>query len=48
VEILVAPWNQVLKQELASAPFGKYKDQIDACSGGFKFIWLGSQAGILG
>jgi predicted phage terminase large subunit-like protein len=48
VEILIAPWNQVLKQELASAPFGKFKDQIDACSGGFRYIWLGSKAGFLG
>jgi predicted phage terminase large subunit-like protein len=48
VEILVAPWNQVLKQELASAPFGKFKDQIDACAGGFRYIWLGAKAGFLG
>lgn len=48
VEILVAPWNQALKQEMASAPFGKYKDQLDACAGGFKHIWLGAKAGFLG
>jgi predicted phage terminase large subunit-like protein len=48
VEVLIASWNRELKQEMASAPFGKYKDQLDACSGGFKYIWLGSVAGFLG
>lgn len=48
VEMLVGPWNGALKSEMASAPFGKYKDQLDACAGGFKYIWLGPKAGFLG
>lgn len=47
VEMVVAPWNQALKKEMESAPFGKFKDQLDAGSGGFKYIWLGPQAGVI-
>jgi predicted phage terminase large subunit-like protein len=48
VEIFVGPWNEALESEMRGAPFGKFKDQLDACSGGFKHIWIGSRAGILG
>lgn len=48
VEMVQGPWNQILKQEMMAAPFGKFKDQIDACSGGFWYIWLGPSAGVLG
>lgn len=47
VEMVAGPWNQALKQEMASAPFGKYKDQLDACAGGFKFIWLSPTSRVL-
>ena len=48
VEIFTAPWNAALKAEMRGAPFGKYKDQLDACAGGFKHIWIGPRAGVLG
>jgi phage terminase large subunit-like protein len=47
VEYLVAPWNEPLFREMESAPFGKFKDQLDCTAGGFKYIWLIPQARIL-
>ena len=47
VEMVVGPWNQPMKQEMESAPFGKYKDQLDALAGGFNYIWLGPSAGVI-
>ena len=35
VTIVDAPWNIPYLDELASFPFGKYKDQVDASSGAF-------------
>ena len=35
VVLLVAPWNAALVAEMRFFPRSKYKDQIDACSGGF-------------
>jgi phage terminase large subunit-like protein len=41
-------WNKELKQEMEAAPFGKFKDQVDAGSGGFWFIWLAPTFGVIG
>lgn len=38
VVLLVAPWNKVLVEELRFFPRSKYKDQVDACSGGFAML----------
>lgn len=35
VIMLRAPWNKALLDEMQSFPNGKYKDQVDACSGAF-------------
>lgn len=35
VDMLKAPWNQTLINEMIMFPFGKHDDQIDACSDGF-------------
>jgi predicted phage terminase large subunit-like protein len=40
VEIVNAPWNKELKQQMESAPFGKYKDHLDSTSGAFKHVAL--------
>jgi len=48
VEVVSAPWNGPLKTEMKGAPFGKFRDQLDACSGGFKYIWLSPVARVLG
>lgn len=47
VEMVVGPWNNDLKKEMEAAPFGKYKDQLDATSGAFKVIWMGPSAGVI-
>ena len=36
VQMLVADWNHVYKDELRNFPFSTYKDQADASSGAFK------------
>lgn len=38
VILLEAPWNATLVAEMRFFPRSKYKDQIDACSGGFNVL----------
>jgi predicted phage terminase large subunit-like protein len=38
VVLLNAPWNKALIEEMRFFPRSKYKDQIDACSGGFAML----------
>lgn len=38
VRILKAAWNEDFIRELRSFPWGKYKDQVDAVSGGFNWL----------
>lgn len=48
VEIVQGLWNDRLKHQMASAPFGKHDDDLDSTSGGFKYIWLSKRAGVWG
>jgi predicted phage terminase large subunit-like protein len=48
VEMVVGPWNRDVTQQMAAAPFGKYKDILDALAGGFKYLWLEGYVGVLG
>lgn len=41
VYMLEAPWNKELIDEMRLFPNGKYKDQVDACSGAFNKLTLG-------
>lgn len=47
VECVVGTWNQAMRSQMASAPFGVLKDILDAAAGGFKYIWMGPRAGVL-
>lgn len=47
VEYVVGTWNQAMRSQMASAPFGVLKDILDAAAGGFKYIWMGPRAGVL-
>lgn len=38
VDMVKAPWNDALVNELEALPLGKHDDQADACSGGFGVI----------
>lgn len=40
VEMVIAPWNKETLDQMKNAPFGKYKDDLDAMAGGFRYIWL--------
>lgn len=48
MEMVKGPWNNVVIQQMKSAPFGKYKDILDALAGAFKHIHLGGQARVIG
>lgn len=43
VLLLRGPWNVPYIDEMASFPFGKWKDQIDASSGAFNKVHVGSK-----
>jgi predicted phage terminase large subunit-like protein len=43
VEMIEGPWNKETKDEMKNAPFGKYKDDLDALAGGFAYIWLSKE-----
>lgn len=45
VFILRAPWNQSYIAELETFPVGKFKDQVDATSGGFNKLVVGKKGG---
>ena len=38
VSMIEAPWNAELVNEMTFFPFSKFKDQVDALSGGFKML----------
>ncbi len=42
VDLLTGTWNEAYLEELAAFPNGRYKDQVDASSGGFNKLALGS------
>lgn len=44
VEMVEGPWNKETKAQMTNAPLGKFKDDLDALSGGFKHIWLTKSA----
>ena len=48
VEMVAGLWNKGMTQQMAAAPFGKYKDILDALAGGFKYLWLEGYVGVLG
>ncbi len=41
VYLLNAPWNKEYLDELTHFPLSKYKDQVDASSGGFNYLYKG-------
>ena len=43
VALLRGPWNAVYIDEMGSFPFGKWKDQIDASSGAFNKVHIGTK-----
>lgn len=38
VRLLKAPWNEAFLAEVEDAPFGAYKDQVDAAAGGYAIV----------
>lgn len=43
VDMVKAPWNDTLLNELEALPMGAHDDQADACSGGFGLIVSGTR-----
>ncbi|MES1988729.1 MAG: phage terminase large subunit, partial [Pseudomonadota bacterium] len=47
IKLIAGPWNKAFIDEHKTFPVGKYKDQIDAASGGFNKIAVPVNVGIM-
>ena len=48
VSLVAGNWHYALLDEMESFPQGKYRDQVDACSGAFNRLILGMHSSAAG